>query len=64
MDDHCDEAADRYENRGQGWKIAKRRELIDWARTDPASDSFLKEQASLILGARGAADFSNFRIRP
>ena len=55
---------DRYEDRGGGWKIAKRRELIDWARTDAASDSFLKEQASLVLGARGAADFSNVRRWP
>jgi hypothetical protein len=55
---------DRYEDRGGGWKIAKRRELIDWARTDPASDSFLKEQTKLVLGARGAADFSNVRVWP
>lgn len=55
---------DRYENRGDGWKIAKRRELIDWARTDPASDSFMKEQTALVLGARGAADFSNIRTWP
>jgi hypothetical protein len=55
---------DRYENRGDGWRIAKRRELIDWARTDPASDSFVKEQTALILGARGDSDFSNARIWP
>jgi hypothetical protein len=55
---------DRYEDRGGGWKIAKRRELIDWARTDPASDSFIKEQTQLIMGARGAADFSNVRTWP
>jgi SnoaL-like domain len=50
---------DQYEDRGHGWKIAKRRELIDWVRTDLASDSSLKEQAGLVLGARGADDFSN-----
>jgi len=55
---------DRYENRGNGWKIAKRRELIDWARTDNATDSFLKEQTTLVLGARGGADFSNVRKWP
>jgi hypothetical protein len=55
---------DRYEDRGDGWRIAKRRELIDWARTDPASDSFLKEQTKLCLGARGGADFSNVRVWP
>jgi hypothetical protein len=57
---------DRYEDRGTGWKIAKRQELIDWARTDPASDSFLRETPALqrIMGARGAADFSNQRNWP
>jgi hypothetical protein len=55
---------DRYEDRDGGWKIAKRRELIDWVRTDKAADSFLKEQTSLVIGARGAADFSNVRNWP
>jgi hypothetical protein len=55
---------DQYEDRGTGWKIARRRELIDWARTDPVSDSFLKEQTALVLGARGDADFSNSRAWP
>ncbi len=45
---------DEYEDRGQGWKIARRKELIDWARTDPAADGFLREQLGLHLGARGA----------
>ena len=57
---------DRYEDRGTGWKIAKRRELVDWARTDPAADSFLRETPALVrvMGARGAADFSNQRNWP
>ena len=55
---------DRYEDRGQGWKIAKRRELVDWARTDPASDGFLKAQVDLVRGARGEQDFSNQRLWP
>ncbi len=57
---------DRYECRDGEWRIAKRKELIDWARTDPASDSFLA-QAGLpqgALGARGAADFSMIRAYP
>lgn len=45
---------DDYEDRGQGWKIARRKEIVDWARTDAASDSFLKEQTSLHIAARGA----------
>ena len=46
------------------WKIAKRRELIDWARTDPSGDSFLTGPMRLVFGARGDADFSNQRIWP
>ncbi len=44
---------DRYEDRGDGWKIAERREIVDWARTDPAADGFLAENPSIILGRRG-----------
>ena len=44
---------DRYEDRGDGWRIASRREVIDWVRTDPASDSFLRENPILIVGSRG-----------
>lgn len=50
---------DRYEKRNGEWRIAKRRELIDWARTDPPTDGFLREYAGkLVLGGRGADDFS------
>jgi hypothetical protein len=48
---------DRYEKRDGSWRIAKRHELIDWARTDPVTDSFMKIPG-LLQGARGAADFS------
>ncbi len=44
---------DTYEDRGQGWKIARRKEIVDWARTDPAADSFLATQTSLHRAARG-----------
>lgn len=50
---------DRYEKRNGSWKIVRRRELIDWARTDPASDSFLREHTTLHLGARRDEDFSS-----
>ena len=55
---------DEYEDRGTGWKIARRCLLVDWARTDPAADGFVRETAALVLGARGAADFSNSRRWP
>ncbi|KHK92654.1 hypothetical protein LK12_07820 [Novosphingobium malaysiense] len=54
---------DEYEDRGAGWKILKRREVIDWARTDPATDSFLG-QMTLTLGGRHGADFSEQRNWP
>jgi hypothetical protein len=44
---------DCYQDRGDGWKIASRKELIDWARSDPASDSFLQENPALNIGQRG-----------
>lgn len=45
---------DRYEDRGTGWRIASRKEIIDWARTDPTSDGFLKDNPGLNIGARHA----------
>lgn len=48
---------DRYEKRDGTWRIAQRHELIDWARTDPVTDSFMSVPG-LLLGARGAADLS------
>ncbi|QIB49885.1 nuclear transport factor 2 family protein [Pseudomonas sp. OIL-1] len=44
---------DEYENRGDGWKIALRKEIVDWVRTDPSADSFLAGQPALHLAARG-----------
>ncbi|MGK2287116.1 nuclear transport factor 2 family protein [Pedomonas sp. V897] len=55
---------DRYEKRDGVWKIARRREIVDWARTDPASDSFLREQTALHLGGRRNEDFSVTRNWP
>lgn len=52
---------DRYERRGGVWKIAVRSEVVDWARTDPAADSFLKTSPKLLLGRRGADDLSSQR---
>lgn len=55
---------DRYESRGGDWRIVKRRELVDWARTDPAADGFIRTETALHLGARGDDDFSNKRDWP
>ncbi len=52
---------DRYEKRDGKWRISKRRELVDWARTDPAADSFILEETKIWLGARGKEDFSSHR---
>lgn len=48
---------DDYEDRGHGWKIARRLEIIDWTRVDPVSDSFTHD-LKLHVGGRGQADFS------
>lgn len=55
---------DEYACRGGEWRILKRRELIDWARTDPAADGFLAQNPHLPRGARRGADFSQTRDWP
>jgi len=52
---------DRYERREGVWKIAHRSELIDWARKEPAADSFMTALPDALLGARGAGDRSTMR---
>lgn len=53
---------DRYERRGDTWKISHRSELVDWARQDPAGDAALADLlAQARKGARGAADPSSQR---
>lgn len=54
---------DEYACREGEWKILKRRELIDWARTDKASDSFF-DAPGLLRGGRGREDFSVTRDWP
>ena len=46
------------------WRIVRRRDLIDWARTDPAADGFLRDNPILPRGLRGGADFSQTRDWP
>ena len=55
---------DEYACRDGDWRIVKRRELIDWARTDPAADGFLADNPQLMLGKRGGTDFSQTRDWP
>lgn len=52
---------DEYACRDGEWRIRRRRELIDWARTDPAADSFLHAYPMLPRGQRRGADFSETR---
>jgi hypothetical protein len=52
---------DEYACRDGDWRITKRRELIDWARTDAAADGFLAENPILPRGARSGADFGQTR---
>ena len=55
---------DRYACRNGVWKIVRRRELIDWARTDPAADGVLQQMTQLYPGGRYGADFSEQRNWP
>ncbi|WP_242128981.1 nuclear transport factor 2 family protein [Sphingobium sp. Sx8-8] len=43
------------------WAIQRRRELIDWARQDPATDGILQEQVQIHLSGRKGEDFSQTR---
>ncbi|WP_150302663.1 nuclear transport factor 2 family protein [Pseudomonas saliphila] len=44
---------DEYERRDGIWAITKRKEIVDWARTDPAADAFLAQQPALNIARRG-----------
>lgn len=52
---------DDYECRDGRWAISRRRELIDWARTDPASDDILHQMEKIHLSGRNGTDFSQTR---
>lgn len=52
---------DDYACKAGRWAIQRRRELIDWARNDPAADGILAAIISLHLGARKGRDFSETR---
>lgn len=52
---------DDYAFRDGKWAIQRRRELIDWARQDPATDAILQEQVTIHLAGRKGADFSQTR---
>lgn len=55
---------DEYTCKNGQWRIQKRRELVDWARTDPASDSFFEANPMVPTGKRRGADFSQTRDWP
>jgi hypothetical protein len=60
----CGRYVDEYARRDGEWRIAKRREIIDWARTDPAADGFIREFKQLHLAGRHGKDFSETRAWP
>ena len=43
---------DRYEQRNGVWKIAHRSEVNDWARTEPAADTYFQSNTASLRGAR------------
>src|SRR5690606_24670199 len=55
---------DLYTCKSGDWRISKRREIIDWTRTDLAADAFLAENPLLNLGKRRREDFSQTRNWP
>lgn len=57
----CGRYVDEYQCRNGDWRISRRRELIDWARTDPAADGFLAENPTILRAGRRGKDFSETR---
>ena len=55
---------DEYSCKNGEWRIQKRYEIVDWARTDPASDSFFAANPMVPTGKRRGADFSQIRNWP
>jgi hypothetical protein len=55
---------DAYEDRGSGWRIAARREIMDWGRKVPASDEFFRTNLQFHFGRRDGSDFSMRRDWP
>jgi len=49
---------DEYSLRDGKWAIQRRRELIDWAREDPAADAILRNNVTIHLSGRYGRDFS------
>lgn len=52
---------DNYSCKNAKWAIQRRRELIDWARKDPATDAILGEMTAIHLSGRKGTDFSQTR---
>ncbi|MEQ8485510.1 MAG: nuclear transport factor 2 family protein [Pseudomonadales bacterium] len=49
---------DRYEQRADGWKILYRSEVVDWTRTEPGADDYLRRRPDALRGARAPDDVS------
>ena len=52
---------DDYSCKNGKWAIQRRRELIDWARKEPATDDILGEMTAIHLSGRKGSDFSQTR---
>lgn len=55
---------DEYACRDGDWRIVKRREIVDWARSDPTADDFLNANPAIPKGGRQGLDFSEKRDWP
>ncbi|HKY82389.1 MAG TPA: nuclear transport factor 2 family protein [Sphingobium sp.] len=47
---------DRYACRDGAWRIIERREVVDWTRTDAASDAWFDRTPQALRGGRGGQD--------
>ena len=55
---------DEYTYKNGGWRISRRKLIVDWVRDDPADDGFYRNNPNINRAGRRGADFSEQRNWP
>jgi hypothetical protein len=54
----CGRYIDRYRRVNGSWRISHRTEAVDWSRTEPIADDYLRLRPHTVRGTRDATDLS------
>lgn len=54
----CGRYIDRYRRTGGAWAMSHRTEVVDWTRTEPATDDYFTKRPHTVRGTRDDADLS------